>query len=196
MYAILLAVLALAPPNPAVKPVHVIIETSKGKIEVELDSQHAPKTTANFLRYVDGGFYTNGRFHRTVTMNNQPDKKVKIEVVQAGANPSMEKKGFPPIKIERTRDTGIKHQNGTISMARDKPDSATSDFFICIGDQPELDFGGKRNPDGQGFAAFGRVTKGMDVVKKIQLSPAKGQSLTPAVKILRIRRATGKAPRA
>jgi peptidyl-prolyl cis-trans isomerase A (cyclophilin A) len=70
-------------------------------------------------------------------------------------------------------------------MARDGPDTATSDFFICIGDQPSLDFGGKRNPDGQGFAAFGRVVRGMDVVRKIQTAPANGQTLTPPVKILR-----------
>ena len=95
---------------------------------------------------------------------------------------------FPPIKLERTRDTKLSHKDGTISMARDGPDTATSDFFICIGDQPELDFGGKRNPDRQGFAAFGRVVKGMDVVKKIQAAKATGQTLTPAVKIFRIYR--------
>jgi peptidyl-prolyl cis-trans isomerase A (cyclophilin A) len=168
--------------------VHVAIETTKGTIEVELDAGRAPKTVENFLRYVDRGYYTGGRFHRTVTMANQPDKKIKIEVIQAGTNPKLVKKDFPPIKIERTRDTGLSHTDGAISMARDTPDSATSDFFICIGDQPELDFGGKRNPDGQGFAAFGRVITGMDVVRKIQKSPAKEQSLTPPVKILRIRR--------
>ena len=80
------------------------------------------------------------------------------------------------------------HKDGTISMARDGPDSAMSDFFICVGDQPELDFGGKRNPDGQGFAAFGRVVKGMDVVKKIQASKADGQTLTPPVKIIKVTR--------
>jgi peptidyl-prolyl cis-trans isomerase A (cyclophilin A) len=73
-------------------------------------------------------------------------------------------------------------------MARDGPDTATSDFFICIGDQPELDFGGKRNPDGQGFAAFGRVVKGMDVVKKIQGAEADGQTLKPPVKIVKVKR--------
>src|SRR5207302_2793853 len=92
------------------------------------------------------------------------------------------------IKLERTRDTGLKHQNGTLSMARDGPDTATGDFFVCIGVQPELDFGGKRNPDGQGFAAFGQVVKGMDVVKKIQAVPAKDQTLTPPIKILKITR--------
>jgi peptidyl-prolyl cis-trans isomerase A (cyclophilin A) len=170
------------------KAVRVLIETEKGDIEVELDAAKAPATVANFLRYVDGKFYDGGRFHRTVTPDNQPDNKVKIEVIQAGINPDRAKDEFPPIKLERTRDTKLAHKDGTISMARDGPDSATSDFFICIGDQPELDFGGKRNPDGQGFAAFGKVVKGMDVVKKIQAAKADGQTLTPPVKIVKVTR--------
>jgi peptidyl-prolyl cis-trans isomerase A (cyclophilin A) len=101
---------------------------------------------------------------------------------------------FPPIKLERTRDTGLAHKDGTISMARDGPDTATSDFFVCIGDQPELDFGGKRNPDGQGFAAFGKVVKGMEVVKKIQAAPAEEQALKPPVKIIKIRRKARAGP--
>jgi cyclophilin family peptidyl-prolyl cis-trans isomerase len=170
------------------RSVRVLVRTEKGDIEVELDAARAPVTVANFLRYVDGKFYDGGRFHRTVKPDNQPDNPVKIEVIQAGINPDQAKNEFPPIKLERTRDTGLKHQNGTISMARDGPDTTTADFFICIGDQPELDFGGKRNPDGQGFAAFGKVIRGMDVVRKIQASPAKGQTLVPAVKILEVRR--------
>jgi peptidyl-prolyl cis-trans isomerase A (cyclophilin A) len=169
------------------KAARVLIRTDAGDIEVELDPK-APDTVANFLRYVDGGFYTGGRFHRTVTPDNQPDNKVKIEVVQAGPNPDKAKDEFKPVRLERTRDTGLSHKDGTISMARSEPDTATADFFICVGDQPELDFGGKRNPDGQGFAAFGRVVKGMDVVKKIQGSPADGQKLDPPVKILKITR--------
>ncbi len=166
----------------------VTIDTSLGSIVVELDRAHAPETTDNFLRYVDAKHYDGGRFHRTVTMGNQPDKKVKIEVIQGGVNPAKEKSDFAPIQLERTNKTGLHHNDGTISMARDSADTATSDFFICIGDQPELDFGGKRNPDGQGFAAFGRVIKGMDVVRKIQQSPAKGQSLDPPIFIRRISR--------
>ena len=113
---------------------------------------------------------------------------MKIEVIQAGVPPDREKNDLAPIKLERTRDTKLSHKDGTISMARDGPDTATSDFFICIGDQPELDFGGKRNPDGQGFAAFGKVVKGMDVVKKIQAAKADGQTLKPPIKILKISR--------
>jgi peptidyl-prolyl cis-trans isomerase A (cyclophilin A) len=168
------------------KPVKVRIETNQGDIDVDIDTVHAPKTAANFLRYVDGHYYEGGRFHRTVTMNNQPDKKIKIEVIQAGPKPG--KKELLPIKLERTNKTGLHHTDGTISMARDSADTATADFFICIGDQPALDFGGKRNPDGQGFAAFGHVTKGMDVVRKIQKSSAKEQTLTPPVEIKKIYR--------
>ena len=155
---------------------------------MELVAESAPATAANFLRYVDAGHYDGGVFHRTVTPANQPQNKVKIEVVQAGANPAKEREGFAPIQLERTSKTGLRHVDGAISMARDGPDTATSDFFICIGAQPELDYGGARNPDGQGFAAFGRVVEGMDVVRRIQRSPAEGQKLAPPVRILKARR--------
>lgn len=172
------------------KSVRVLIDTELGSIEVEIDQARAPVTAANFVKYVDGGFYDGGQFHRTVKLNpdNQPNNAIKIEVVQAGVNPTRIKDEFPPIPLERTSKTGLAHKDGTISMARTEPDTATSDFFICIGDQPELDFGGRRNPDGQGFAAFGRVVHGMDVVRKIQAAPAEGQRLTPLVKILRVKR--------
>ena len=160
----------------------VISQTALGDIEVEIDTIHAPITSANFLRYVDLGFYRVGRFHRTVREDNQPGAKVKIAVVQAGLD-SLRVKDFPPIPLERTSLTKLKHIDGAISMARDGPNTATSDFFICIGNQPSLDFGGKRNPDGQGFAAFGRVVLGMDVVRKIHLAPAQGQALEPPIRI-------------
>jgi len=163
----------------------VIIQTDFGNIEAEIDTVHAPLTAANFLRYVDLGFYRFSRFHRTVRADNQPASAVKIAVVQAGLD-SLRVKDFPPIKLERTSVTKLLHKDGTISMARDGPDTGTSDFFICVGDQPALDYGGKRNPDGQGFAAFGRVVLGMDVVRKINAAPAKGQALEPAVRIKNI----------
>lgn len=166
------------------------IHTDLGVIEAELHADKAPATVANFLRYADAGRYTDGRFHRTVTLkpDNQPNNTIKIEVIQGGANPKFDDQAWPAITLERTRDTSLKHLDGTLSMARAGPDTATSDFFICIGAQPELDFGGKRNPDGQGFAAFGRVTKGLDIVKKIQTAPADGQKLTPPIRILKIER--------
>jgi peptidyl-prolyl cis-trans isomerase A (cyclophilin A) len=169
-------------------PVRVVLQTELGEIEVELEPAKAPATTANFLKYVERKFYDGGAFHRTVRADNQPRDKVRIGVVQAGIDSKRQKDELPPIKLERTRDTKLAHKDGTISMARDGPDTATSDFFICVGDQPELDFGGKRNPDGQGFAAFGRVIRGMELAKKIQAAPADAQKLTPPIKILKARR--------
>ena len=187
-----LSTIAIAQPKPKVpgNTVHVLIQTELGYIELEVDAKNAPDSAANFLRYVDAGHYDGGLFHRTVKLNpdNQPNNTVKIEVVQAGVNPDKSKSGFPAIKLERTNATGLLHKNGVISMARSGPDTATSDFFICIGDQPELDFGGKRNADGQGFAAFGKVVRGMDVVKKIQQSAAEGQTLKPPIKIISVKR--------
>jgi peptidyl-prolyl cis-trans isomerase A (cyclophilin A) len=168
--------------------VRILIQTELGDIEVDVYPKRAPITVANFLKYVDGGFYDGGRFHRTVKPENQPNNTVKIEVIQGGTNPERDNDRSAPIKLERTSETGLSHKDGTLSMARTQPDTAVSDIFICIGDQPELDYGGKRNPDGQGFAAFGKVTKGMDVVKRIQLAPAEAQRLTPPIKILKAKR--------
>jgi peptidyl-prolyl cis-trans isomerase A (cyclophilin A) len=168
--------------------VRVRIETALGAIDVAVDAVHAPITAANFLRYVDDGYYDGGRWHRTVTMANQPNDTVRIEVIQAGVNPDRLDDRFDPIPLERTTLTGLAHRDGTISMARSTPDSAISDFFICIGDQPSLDCGGGRNPDGQGFAAFGQVLRGMDVVRAIQRAPADGQRLQPPVPIRTLRR--------
>lgn len=176
--------------------VRVLVETSLGDIVLELDPAHAPITTANFLKYVDAGQYDGGTFHRTVTMDNQPESPVKIEVIQAGVNADKAKAGFPAIPLERTSTTRLRHVDGAVSMARGGPDSATSGWFICINDQPTLDFGGARNPDGQGFAAFGRVVAGMDVVRRIQRAPSSpdrssnsaAQRLTPPIVIIRAAR--------
>jgi peptidyl-prolyl cis-trans isomerase A (cyclophilin A) len=182
--------------KPAADMVRVRVQTELGDIVIEVDTKRAPNTAANFLKYVDAGRYDGGVWHRTVKMDNQPESTVKIEVIQAGVNPDKAKEDFPPIALERTNVTGILHEDGAISMARGAPDSATSGWFICINDQPSLDFGGKRNPDGQGFAAFGRVVSGMDVVRKIQMAPSsadrktntEAQRLTPPIKILKVAR--------
>mgnify|MGYP001182372308 CR=1 FL=1 len=184
-WAAALAVTGAAGTVPAAAPVRVRLETSLGPIVVEVDAARAPRTAANFLRYVERGDYDGGRFHRTVRAANQPGKTVLIDVVQAGRDPASPRPELPPVPLERTSVTGLRHVDGALSMARDGPDSATSDFFICIGDQPELDFGGRRNPDGQGFAVFGRVVRGMDVVRRIHGAPADGQALTPPVAILK-----------
>jgi peptidyl-prolyl cis-trans isomerase A (cyclophilin A) len=162
----------------------VKITTQLGEIVVQLEAEKAPITSANFTKYVEGNYYKGGSFYRTVTAGNQPDSPIKIEVIQAGCHPWMQNFLFDPILLERSSQTGITHENGTISMARDEPDTAQESFFICIGDQPELDFGGKRNPDGQGFAAFGRVVSGMEIVQKIHDSNAEGQALMLPIMIL------------
>jgi len=192
------------PPTPqgTAKPVVVVLETELGDIVMEIDVVHAPATGANFLRYVDGGFYNGGEFCRSVRPDNEVRADAPIQVIQFRINQSRTKAEFPPIAVERTADTGLKHRDGSVSMARDVtptrsgPATATSDVFISIGDQPVLDFGGKRSPDGEGFAVFGRVVAGMDTVRKIQGSPTPketpatpragpGQTLVPAIRIIR-----------
>lgn len=170
-------------------PVHVVFETSLGAITIEVNVAKAPVTAANFLKYVDDGLYSGGRFHRTVRPETETNKTLPIEVIQAGRAPRTQ--GHPPIALERTNFTGLPHVDGAVSMARSTgTDTASSDFFICIGAQPLLDFGGARNADGQGFAAFGRVIAGMDVVKKIQASPVRAgtQTLEPPIAILKAAR--------
>lgn len=181
-------------------PVVVVLETEKGRIEIEVDTVRAPNTSANFLKYVDAGLYDGGVFHRTVRPDTETRPDVPIQVIQARMNPERRQERLPPIPIERTSVTGLKHLDGTVSMARSAPDTAAHEFFICIGDQPLLDFGGKRNADGQGFAAFGRVVAGTDVVKAIQGAPVAplatrgggadpaarpSQNLLPPIRILR-----------
>ena len=183
--AILFGGCQLTPSSPSVL---VTIETTLGDIAVEVDPVAAPITVENFLSYVDGGFYEGGTFFRTVRMDNQPNSDIRIEVIQGGANLERENEFFSPIILERTNSTGKRHLDGVISMGRFDPDSATHSMFICIGDQPSLDFGGMRNPDGQGFAAFGKVVSGMDVVRQIQAGAANGQRLIEPVVIERILR--------
>ena len=168
----------------------VLISTSLGDIEVELFQGNAPMTSENFLRYVEDGLIDGTAFFRTVTLGNQPDSEVKIEVIQGGKTPEdgTYPSTYPPVEHETTEYTGLSHGDGAVSMARFELGSATSSFFICIGDQPELDHGGERNPDGQGFASFGRVTKGIDVVREIHKQPHEGQRLEPPVEIISCRR--------
>lgn len=187
------AVRAVQTPMPA-KPVRVIFETELGNIMVEVDLARAPITAENFLKYVDGKFYDSGMINRAVRPDNTVRHDVEIQVIQFQIDPQRSGEQFPPIPMERTSVTGLRHVDGALSMARTGPDTARASFSIVIGDQPEMDFGGRRNPDGQGFAVFGRVVEGMDVVRKIHAAPtlpagrggAYGtETLDPPVKILR-----------
>lgn len=165
------------------KQPQIIIKTELGNITVELYPDRAPVTATNFLRYINENRLEDATFYRTVTLDNQPDSKVLIEVIQGGLYEDNHPQALPPIEHETTEMTGILHKDGVISLARYEPGSATCEFFICVGDQPSLDFGGARNGDGQGFAAFGKVVDGMDVVYKIHQSPEVGQYLDPRIKI-------------
>lgn len=162
----------------------VEVETNLGKIILEIDTVHAPVTANNFLRHVKAGTFNDAVFYRVVRLNNQPDNEVKIEVVQGGLFKDEKIEKYAEFAHETTKATGLKHLNGTLSMARAEPGTASTEFFICIGKQPELDFGGKRNPDGQGFAAFGKVIVGMEVIRSIQQLPDEGQYLKKPVRII------------
>jgi cyclophilin family peptidyl-prolyl cis-trans isomerase len=169
-------------------PPRVAIRTELGDIVLEIYPDQAPLTSANFLKYVDQGLFQGGSFYRVVRRDNQPGAQVLIEVIQGGLPRVDNPKSLPPIEHETTQATGLLHKDGVLSMARSQPGTAGSEFFICIGDQPELDFGGKRNPDLQGFAAFGRVVEGMDVVRAIQGQPADGQMLVKPVGFISVER--------
>ena len=181
--ATMMAGRAAQQPDPPQGEVLVRIETALCAIDLAIDGKRAPVSAANFLKYVDGGFYDSGAINRAVRADNTTRQDVKIEVIQFQIDAARRRQQFAPIPLERTSVTGLKHVDGAVSMARSGPDTARASFFIVIGDQPELDYGGKRNPDGQGFAAFGRVVKGMDVVKKIQSAPVEGQTLTAPISI-------------
>jgi len=164
----------------------ITIHTELGNIVVELYPEQAPITVNNFLRYVIENRFANSWFYRVVRADNQPNNQIKIEVIQGGLLEEEHPQMLPPIAHETTAQSGLRHEDGTLSMARNQPGTASSEFFICIGAQPELDFGGQRNPDGVGFAAFGKVIEGMDVVHKIHQSPAKEQTLEPRISITSI----------
>ena len=150
----------------------------------------APKSVAAFLSYVDSGFYKNGSFYRVLKEEDQPSASFKSQLIQGGIWQTDYKKGIslPGIIHEPTNQTGILHKNGTISLARTDTGTASSEFFICIGDQPAYDYGGNANPDRQGFAAFGKVIKGMNIVKKIHAQPNNEEDLVPSVTINSIKR--------
>lgn len=166
--------------------IQCVIKTSLGDIYIELYPEKAPITVNNFMQYVDNDLFKNSNFFRTCTPENEANREYKIEVIQGGN--IAEDKLLGPIPIETTEQTKILHKHGTISMARAEPNTAQSNFFICINDQPELDFNGKRNPDGQGFAAFGQVSKGMDIVLQIQAQKNEAQMMPSPIVIYTIKR--------
>ena len=166
----------------------ILMETEMGEITLEVYPDKAQVTASNFFTYIDENRFEGAVFYRVVRSDNQPGDSIRIAVIQGGLYEDDHPAMLPPIAHETTQQTGILHKDGVISMARWHPGTATSEFFICVGDQPELDYKGRRNPDEQGFAAFGKVIAGMDVVIKIHQLPVEGQYLDPTVKILKISR--------
>jgi peptidyl-prolyl cis-trans isomerase A (cyclophilin A) len=179
--ALLLALSACAATADSAGNPRVALETEAGRMVLELELDRAPLTVCNFLSYVTDGDYEAGSFFRAVGSETNDDPN-PIDVIQAATPRGADDDLRPPIPLERTRDTGLSHTAGAVSMARDGPGTATSSFFIVTRDTPALDFGGGRNPDGQGFAVFGRLVEGLDVARRIQMSPADDQEqLTPPV---------------
>ena len=174
---------------------HVVFDTDLGAIEVEVYNEQAPISSADFLYYVDNGLYDGEGFYRSVRPENDP-RGLGMQIIQGGLL-SLESV-TASIDHETTEATGLTHVDGAISIARDEPGTGSAAyFFISIGDNKALDYGGVRNPDGQGYAAFGQVTKGMDVVRAIQLRETEGSSdnevtqgqfLTAPVKIIKAKR--------
>ena len=176
--------------SPKYKNPHVVIETKYGDIEVELYKDQAPKTVAAFLSYVDSGYYANASFYRVLRDDEQPSDAPKSELIQGGIWRTNYKLSatIPGIPHESTNQTKILHTDGTISLARQAPGTGNTEFFICVGDQHGFDYGGANNPDGQGYAAFGRVFKGMAVVKSIYNAPETDGDFDPIIYINRIKK--------
>lgn len=187
--------LSVAAEAPAPKPATVLVtlQTSEGPIVLELEKERAPITTANFLRYVDQKRFDGAAFYRAINMAEN------FGLVQAGVTQMKPgQKLLPPIAHEPTTLTGLTHKTGTVSMARGAQGTARSDFFVTVGDMSSLDAHPDQPGDNAGFAAFGHVVEGMDVVLKIMRAPVnpalgekegmKGQMLAQPVRILTVRR--------
>jgi peptidyl-prolyl cis-trans isomerase A (cyclophilin A) len=166
---------------------HVLLNTQFGDIELELFPDQAPKTVAAFLSFVDSGFYNHSSFYRVLKTEELPTE-TNTGIIQGGiwqTNPG-NKILIPGIEHETTKQTGLSHTSGTISLARTTPGTANTEFFICIGDQTPLDSGRRGTEDGLGFAAFGKVFKGMPVVRKIQTQDSHGDKFDEKIEIYKI----------
>ncbi|MBC6491442.1 peptidylprolyl isomerase [Flavihumibacter stibioxidans] len=176
-------------PSGGTRRVEVVIETIEGDIIVELYGDKAPESVKAFLAVVDQDLYQRSSFYRVMNTDNQASNAPKAEFIQGGLWSRIKKRPtLPMVPHESTEQTGLTHQAGTISFAREAPGTASSEFFICVDDQPGLDFGGPNNPDGQGYAAFGKVIRGMDVVRKIYRKPENDQYFEPPITIINIER--------
>ncbi len=187
------------------QPVHVVLETSLGEIEVALHPDRAPISTAQFLRYVDGGHYGGAAFYRaTHTANGDAHDVIQgglrsLPIVAGDEGEAEAEPPFPPIPHETTHVTGVRNERGTLAYARGGPGTANSEFFFNVGDNFVLDTdAGDPTRDGFGYSTFGRVIRGMEVLDAIHRLPTdapaysevvRGQILTDPVRILGVRRA-------
>ena len=181
------AMLFMACHQTEYKNPHIVINTQLGNIEVELFPHQAPKTVAAFLSYIDSGFYNKASFYRVLKTEELPTAN-NTGIIQGGiwqTNPG-KKITIRGIEHETTKQSGLTHQSGSISLARTTPGTGNTEFFICIGDQSPLDFGRRGTEDGQGFAAFGKVFKGMDIVRKIQAQKSHGDKFDAKIEINKI----------
>lgn len=167
---------------------HVLISTSFGDIEIELYQTKAPRSVAAFLSYIDSGYYAKSAFYRVLRTEGLTGDNSGM--IQGGAwqNNDPRIAAVPGIPHESTQLTGLTHTTGMVSLARTKPGTAGTEFFICIGDQTQYDYGNEHNGDREGYAAFGKVIKGMKVVREIQNEKTNGESFTPVITIKSIRR--------
>ncbi len=172
------------------KEPQVKVETKYGDIIIELYPAKAPKTVAAFLVNVDAGNYKNTSFYRILSDDNQPSNAPKANLIQGGMWKTKYQLSttIRRVQHETTKQTGLLHTNGVVSLARLEPGTGSTEFFICVGDQHGFDYGGANNSDGQGYAAFGKVIKGMDVVRSIYNAPESEQSFEPPVAIYDIKR--------
>jgi peptidyl-prolyl cis-trans isomerase A (cyclophilin A) len=181
---------ALPANRPTPGYTRVAIETSAGTIIVATDNRRAPRTSANFLAYVDDGRFDGVTFYRAARRKSAPN----LGLIQGGIDTDA-RRALPPIPHEPTTKTGIRHLDATLSMARpDRPDSAMGNFFITVGPTPNMDARGSYI----GYAAFGHVVAGMDVVKRILAAatccgsgPMRGQMIVKPIRIVRVKRLDG-----
>ncbi len=184
LFIILAAIIFISCSHAKYTNPHVMFKTFYGDIEVELFPEKAPKTVAAFLSYVDSGYYKNSSFYRVITNENVPPDG-NTGLIQGGIFSTNYKKleEIPGIVHESTKESGLTHESGTISLARTKPGTARSEFFIAVGNQKQFDYGGAAYGDGLGFAAFGTVVTGMNVIKQILNSPSRNQFLRTEIRI-------------
>ena len=183
------AILLISCNHSKFKNPHVLINTTFGEVEVELFPDKAPKTVAAFLSYVDAGFYKNSAFYRVQNNENVP-REYNSGLIQGGIYTTNSKllQTIPGLPHESTKQTHLSHISGAVSLARTTPGTASTEFFICIGDQLQFDSNESNNAEQVGYATFAKVFKGMDVVSDIQNAPSHYDAFKKDIKILNIER--------